>query len=392
MTDGTAATATTAERPLTVARTVEEVELLRDFWLAMSVTNIDADIDFFVSVVNNFTSVVRPHVVFVPRRNESDLLAVARLEDAATEIKVGYRVVARPRMKRLVGSFDGFVGVQSEEDRRILLDQLADALRAGEADSLLLPKVPVDDPLHVMVSQMGDGVRAGRSGPSVAHWTADVPSSIDELLASRSGKARRQLRYYERRLRDKVGGALQVRRFDSIVDLEELFDSMESVAARSYQRRIGVGYMGSPIQRAIMTDAVAARRLIAWVVYAGSRPIAFWWGYRYAGVFLTETPGYDPEFSEERVGTFTMMCMLDDLCSDEGVHTVDFGHGDAEYKSAFGSVSRREADIELFSSGLRPRMFDLSSRGAVKLNGAAKAAMADSAWGRRLKSRMRTGR
>src|SRR5687768_130651 len=96
-------TSTLAARDgVTVARTVDEVEALRPVWERLPVDNMDADIDHFLTVVRHRREVLRPHVIHVERPGRPDMLVVARLEDVPLESTVGYRVVARPRVRALM--------------------------------------------------------------------------------------------------------------------------------------------------------------------------------------------------------------------------------------------------------------------------------------------------
>jgi len=78
-----------------VARTVEEVEGLREAWETSRVSDIDSDIDYFLTVVRHAPGVLRPHVVLIRRPGQPALMAVARLERLHVPVSLGYRTVMR---------------------------------------------------------------------------------------------------------------------------------------------------------------------------------------------------------------------------------------------------------------------------------------------------------
>jgi CelD/BcsL family acetyltransferase involved in cellulose biosynthesis len=47
------------------------------------------------------------------------------------------------------------------------------------------------------------------------------------------------------------------------------------------------------------------------------------------------------------------MRLVEDLCADETVDTVDYGFGDAEYKRRFGSRSWQEEDVLVYAPTAR---------------------------------------
>ena len=47
------------------------------------------------------------------------------------------------------------------------------------------------------------------------------------------------------------------------------------------------------------------------------------------------------------------MRLVEDLCADEEVHTLDFGFGDADYKRHFGDGSVEEEDVLVFAGKAR---------------------------------------
>jgi CelD/BcsL family acetyltransferase involved in cellulose biosynthesis len=57
------------------------------------------------------------------------------------------------------------------------------------------------------------------------------------------------------------------------------------------------------------------------------------------------------------------MRLIEDLCADESVHTIDFGFGDADYKSNFGDSSWLEEDVAVFEARLKPVAVNLTLSG-----------------------------
>jgi Acetyltransferase (GNAT) domain len=359
----------TGEPRVTIARTVDEVEALRPAWQEMPVGDVDADIDYFLTVVRHRVEVVRPHVVLIERDGVPPLMIVARLEDAPLEVRLGYRVVARPKLRTLRVAFGGIVGVAGDSDRRRVLHELRRPLREGEADAVVVSQLEARGRMCSLARASAPRMCRDHAGAPAAHWSVPIPNSMEAFLAERSSRTRKNARYYDRRMK-RDHPDLRVRSFRRESELDELCTDMERVAATTYQRNLGAGFTGNPQDRALMALGMARGWFRAWVLYFGDRPVAFWHGYAYRGTFTTGCPGFDPEFTKDRVGAYLAVRMVESLCADDAVHTLDWGHGEAEYKRTLGHEQREELDVVLFAptaAGLRAALLRSAAAAVTRL-------------------------
>ena len=73
---------------------------------------------------------------------------------------------------------------------------------------------------------------------------------------------------------------------------------VETVAALTYQRGLGVAAADTPEQRALVELALERGWFRMYVLSLGGEPVAFWSGAGYDRTFFIGTPGYDPAFAE----------------------------------------------------------------------------------------------
>lgn len=377
---------------VSVARSVDDVEGLRDIWEAARVSSLDADIDYFLSVVKHASRTVRPHVVLIRRPSEPPLMAIARLELLNIPLAIGYRALLRPQLRVIVVAFGGLLGVSGTEDERMLVDELRRAVDAGEADMLMLRKVDASGTLRRRVTEQVGWLRRSHNQPMARHWTASVPDSLDGFLAERSAKTRQTVRRQGRRLERQYSDCLRMRRFEHPGDMEELCRDMEAVAAKTYQRGLGVGYSGNVLDLSLIRLGLDRHWFCAWILYLRNRPVAFWSGTAYANTFSITATGFDPEYMKHGVGRYTMFRMFEDLCAADDIRWLDFGSGDADYKAEFGSVSCTESDVFLVRRGLRPVTINLAVTVFSFVNGWGRHLAQDTGWGRRLKRAWRNSR
>ena len=331
---------------ITVARTLDEAVAMRPWFERISQNNLDSDLDYLLTVTRVSRSALRPHIVLFERPDSSAVLAVARIEQQPSRFPIrGTRVM------RL--AFGGVVGAETLEDCRMVVDGLGRALAQHEADVIVFSQIDVDGPLYDAVRSAAPWWRTDHMPRRNVHWRAGVPDSLDEFLATRSSGTRYHVRRYNKRLARAYGENFSVREFREQADLGRLHVDLESVAARTYQRGLGVGYTGDTLQRALMELGASRGWLRAWVLYISEMPVAFWFGYCYQGTFALVATGFDPAHGESRVGQYLQMQMMDSLCRDRDVHSFDYGVGDAEYKRRFGDHATAEAEIRLYAPSMR---------------------------------------
>lgn len=344
---------------VTVARTPAEVESLRPLWETLDVPDVDADLDYFLTVVDVDPDCIAPHVLLLERDESTPLLVVARLARQRFPLRLGYLRLFDLRATALVASFEGILGARSPEDLAEALAALNTELAEGVADLVLLQKVPVLSPLSTVVQR--DVPPGARSlGMEVVRHALELPGSFEELLGRHSTRSRSRIRRELRQFRSTFGDRARLVRRDSPDERERMHADIDAVARTSYQEHLHVGSVGTALRRRLMDEAIDRGRLRSWILYLDGSPVAFWTGIAHQGTYFSLTTAYDPRHAEARVGYISMLDMFAACCADPAIDRVDFGPGDAEYKRRFASVSTTCHDVRIFSPRLRSRVLKRS--------------------------------
>jgi CelD/BcsL family acetyltransferase involved in cellulose biosynthesis len=373
-----------------VARSADEVLALRSAWATLQGPCLNSDIDVFLAVVEHAPGVVRPHVLVAEAHGAPVAVIAARLEDTRLSARVGY-IRFSPRLRMLTVAHGGFMTTRPM-DAAVLLDALRRSLGGDRIDLVRLRMLTVGSAAHAGAREWA-GVRRRRFAPAVLHWQCAIPGSFDEFLSARSKERRRHVRRYQRRLEEAFQGDLEVRHFTRGAELDRLFADTERVQRRTYQRALGVGFADTRLSRHLTALSMDKGWFRGAVLYLGGEPAAFWHGNAYRGTFATTFTGYDPDLADYRPGTFLLMRVVERLCADPAMHTLDFGFGDADYKRSFGERSVLEEDVIAFEPRPRPLAVDAAmsavlgagslARGALSRSGALRAVRRT--WRRRLR-------
>jgi hypothetical protein len=336
-----------------VARNLDEVESLRGVWDQLGVGYVDAELDYFSALVRLKPGVQRPHVLVLDRSGAPTALVVARLEQAPLQCRFGYRVLYRPLLRTIRVAHGGVSGADDDRNARAVVQELYRALALGEADALVVPAVPIGSALHRALLDVPGALLRQRFVNASTHHRLVLPATFDAFLAARDRKSRYNLKRSGALIAKEFGDDAVVDVLSSPADHDRIFDDLERVAAKTYQRGLGAGFADSPERREQVRIALDRGWFRAWVLSVQGQPVAFWQGNVRNDTLFVSSTGFDPAFTRYGVGTFLQMRMLADMCADANVRVVDFGWGDADYKSRFGNESWLEQDVTVLAPSFR---------------------------------------
>lgn len=376
---------------ITTATTIADLDRLRPAWDHLLGDVVNADLDYLVAVVQASNDVLRPHVVVAERDGQPAALLVGRLERVRLPCHLGYKAFRLPALRAISIVYGGLLGDPGDDVVAGLLGSLHTSLSSGEADVVVFRELRVGSPLHRQVRD-ASGVLRSRASRRSIHRELAVPDSAEAFLASLSKSTRDGVKRYRRKLERELGDRLDVRVYSSPDELEEVVAALDKVAARSWQRGLGSGFRDDAAQRERTLLALRRGWFRACVVSVDGEPIAFWHGMGLGGRLISGIPGFDPEYSELRVGTYALVRLVESLATDPDFTVFDFGFGDAEYKRRFGTASWEEESLALFARRPKPLSIGLLRAGIRSTNDAARSVLGKAgltgrlrnAWRRRL--------
>jgi CelD/BcsL family acetyltransferase involved in cellulose biosynthesis len=371
-----------------VLRSAAEVEAVRGELEAVPWTRLDPVPDYALAVVRSRPEVVGPYVERLSSSTGGRITFVGRLEDVPFGVSVGYRTIYRPTLRAITLVHGGVHGVDSPAGADELLGRLRTALADGSADVLSLPALAVGSPLHEAARSTAWPLR-NHLARRTTHWALRLPGSYDEFVRSRSKKTRENIRVYGNRLQRDHGEGLSLRVYREADELEEFLAVAGEVAAKTYQRGLGVALADTVEERALTGLAFERGWFRGWVLSIGGRPVGFWSGAGFNGTFFVGTPGYDPSLAEYSIGTYLLMRVIEDLIADPTIDVLDYGQGESEYKRRFGSESWEEEDVLVFAPTVRGVRVNAARTVLGAVDAAGRAVAARTGLAKRLKRRWR---
>jgi hypothetical protein len=315
---------------------------------------IQTDPDYVLWSLDGEAQVLRPHILAVDRDGRTDAILVARLSRSRLPSKLGYATVYAPVVRALSVVHDGLLGERDCGVAEAVLDELFAGLELGVADIVLFRQLPRESPLREAAQARAGFLTRQRITRTDLRWQIDLPDTFDEYVKSLSSATRKSIRRTAAQVERTFGERLSIRRFPDMGDLDTYVRDAESIAARTYQRGLGVGFLDDEPQQARARMLVEHGWFRGYVLYLDGRPVAFEQGEAYRNRFVSRYAGYDPAHSQSRIGAYLLTKVIESLVDDPQISVFDFGFGDAQYKRRLGHRAIEEGDLVVYARRARP--------------------------------------
>lgn len=346
---------TEMESQFQILRSFSEVESIRDIWTRLQ-WHPNSDIDFYRIVCESMATVIRPHVLVLWREGVPISILVGRLEDDRLTVRVGYSTIPGPRTRSLVFIYGGLLGSPSPEECTLMVGKILSALRRGEADRVFFNHLPTNGSLYAALMTIPRFYPRDWISSVQVHRRLTLSGTIQEFKGRLSPKMRKNLRWYANRLDKEHNGEVRIGCFSKPSEFEAMMNSIESVAARTYQRGLGSGIGSSWEDRSRLQLKADRGVLLSFLLYVKDKPCAFWVGTHYGNTFHSEYMGFDPEYKKFSPGMYLLIKVIERFYSLEGdrkITAIDFGLGDAEYKRVIADEEWNDASPCIFAPTLK---------------------------------------
>ena len=353
--------AETTGRPVPLARaarTIEEVESLRETWDQLKEcrpsASLFSDIDFFLSGVAAEGDRVRPHVISLNHPEAGALLIAGTIRRIRFTPTVGYlklRLFRKPRHCLYVPPGGLLGAAEGDGAAALITTRLLRELQDPGIDWVYLSHLPLDSNLARLV-RTAPGLLVRARFPTLStNFTMSIPNDPALFFAARSKNHRKNLRKLLNRLERDFAGKVHVSCVRKSDDVDSFCRKAETIANTTYQRAMDVGFVDSPGERERLRTAARRGMLRSYLLTVEGKPVSFLCGLQCGGTFFAENIGYVRDMERYRVGTFLFVRIVEDLCTDEGIVRLDFGSGTGTWKERYADDRSRDISIRIFSPG-----------------------------------------
>jgi hypothetical protein len=347
----------------------------REFWLQCAPVR-DAHPNFLAMIVDVTANVISPYVLVLVRDGAPVAMVVARLEVSRVPIRLGYRTLFSLPVRTILIVHGGVLGDVGAAEADALVDRLRTALESGEADAVALHFIDAASEFARAALGKPGWLLRDRFLQRQQHHFLDLRVLDGGFLASLSKRERSHQRQRHKALLRDYGGSLEILCWNGVDDVDRLVGAAESIAQKSYQRGIGVGFIDSREIRDRLLFEAREGWLRSFVLQLDGVPRAFWITCLQNRVLLSEYLAFDPDHAKHSPGMYLLMRVIDELCdAPQGrvCDLVDFGIGHAGYKARLGNTERVDVSIWFFAPRVKGAALNICRSVAAGVNHSAKA-------------------
>lgn len=227
------------------------------------------------------------------------------------------------------------------------------ALPAG-ADGFLCRKVDASR-FEPGIGVYGDFIRYVRYR-DVLHYV-EIAGSFDDYLKRFSAKSRQNLTRSVRRFleRDPQRNGCEI--YTAAADMQYFQREAAAISQQTYQTRLLDA--GLPADAEFLQGMLAAAErgeARGYLLRDGDRAIAFAWCRSHGDNLVYDIIGYLPDSASLSPGNVLLYLILQDVFSNGHYAILDFGPGEAQYKSMFATHRQEFQDVYLLRDSLQHRL------------------------------------
>lgn len=351
---------------------IEDLSIVRSFWEEHQAF---PHIDFieYCEAISSGSSGEKPHVLCLHRNGKLIGLVVTRREQVQIPLRLGYWKVRSWPVGTLVVEHAAAMGCISALEAQQIAAELVKALRTGLASVIQVKYLCTASPLYSALHKIPSVLCRDRVVEFNNHWRLVLPETYLQFYESRTKNTQSNIRRNSNRFLNEYKDRFRIVRYGGLHDLDAAIKAVESIASRTYHRRLGTGFADTPEFRSAWARYARRGWLCVHVLVVDDRPAAFWAGRIYRKRFVLDFTGYDPNFQSYNVGMFLWLKKIEEFCASHEINTYDFGYSDESYKRNFGTEATEEASFCVFApsvEGLALQFARLTTNGATE---AAKA-------------------
>jgi hypothetical protein len=346
-----------------VARGFEEIEAIREIWERMQADEpypeVSADIDRYLTVIKATSDNSEPYIMVAKENGRPAAMLIGWVWKNRLKCAIGRKTLFRPALRQLSVVHRGVIGNGTDEIFRLLIGELMKVLRRGEADVVFLNHLQTDSSLYHLARKMPGMLCRGHFPKVEEHWCMSVPENINQFLEACSHNRRKKLRRCTRKLEKEYPDQVRMVTYSQENEVAEAIEIAAKISANTYQRAFGGGLADDAATRALLTAAAKKGWLQIHVLFIGDEPCAFETGLKYGRAYFAELIGYSPKWRDWNVGNILSFKVVEQLCGDPSVDSLDLGFGDGQNKQWGHCRQWPEASVFIFAPRLFPVFVNL---------------------------------
>ena len=255
------------------------------------------------------------------------------------------------------------LGIAADGLLPLLFDSIQQKMEDEGTGVLIVDDVEAGSEMEGLLGEEGKGRVCLFPYGFQTHVRLRFPENSGSYWSTFSRSTRKKLNKLRR-----LGSHFSVRRYENPNDVAEFLGAASEISRRSWQsRRMGIRVPDDEIQLGKLTVMALQGVLRSYILWDGSRPVAFEIMHQRHGYVWCEEAGFDSDYAASSPGRFLQVAILDDLFDERKPDLLDFLGGDAFYKRQFGNELGHSGTTWMVMNTLPGRVNALSIRCSLRL-------------------------
>lgn len=335
---------------------IEDLDKLEKSWRRLQAEaplyDPNGDFDHYLTVLQSKKETLSPFVVSIECDGQIEGLLVGRLDREKIVSSIGYKKIFGLELVCLNIIYGGVLLSSGFNEYKELLDFVRNKCKTKGIDIINFNMVDAESQLYKYIISYYKWPAREIFGLRQKHFRIEFRESFKDYFLSLSKNTRKNIKKYSNRFEKEFQGRYRIQKFFD-GNIEELIDYCSKVHNKTYKKGLGVGL--EDVELTIKRFKLAEKK--GWnhsrVLFIDDEPAAYQIGYLYKEGFFGMGKGFDPKYSQFRIGNYHFFKMLEDLFNLETVKFVDFGFGDAEYKEIFGNSHWDEINVSIYPKNFK---------------------------------------
>ena len=334
--------ADTAMYEIKLLESWEDITEVKNFWQSVKYLP-NTDYDLFNIIADSRSNIIRPHLIVLYKNDQPVTLLIGRIEKRNLSFRIGYLKLFNMPVDMLQLLHGGFIGETSDKAAQKCISAIIDHLKEKKAGLACFTKLKLDSPLFKYAQSIPYFPCRDHNLKPQLHWKINLPDSYQQFLQPKK-RLRKRMREFNNKFRDRI----RYQTFFNQSDVLEFCQKAESIAKKTYQRGLGVGFIHNTEWEERLYNEATKGGFRGYVMFIDGLPVAFELATLHKNVCHCNCSAYDPAFRKFSIGHILFTMLLKDIIENTTATTVDYGIGDADYKKRFGNESWEESDICIY--------------------------------------------
>jgi CelD/BcsL family acetyltransferase involved in cellulose biosynthesis len=174
-------------------------------------------------------------------------------------------------------------------------------------------------------------------------------NTFRDYLSKFSAKSRSTLKRKIQKFRAHSGGTLDWRQYRAPAEMEEFYLLADALSKKTYQERLlREGFADSAPPKDLIASLAQCDAVRGYLLFYDGQAVAYVFCPCHAKTILYSAVGFDPAYRQFSPGDVLLYLLIEKLFEEREFRFLDFGEGEAWYKSFFSTGSARCARIYCF--------------------------------------------